>query len=83
MMKPDEFEHTLGRHSKIGTHNFDSILHHCAPVGEQKSLKILCFVPCVEDYHKLINTIFNPLPPRQSDDRVDEDVACLSSQKRK
>jgi hypothetical protein len=28
-----------------------SFLHHCARARKQKTLKILCFVICVEDYH--------------------------------
>jgi hypothetical protein len=41
--------------------------------------KILCFVICFEDYHARTdtNSVFNPLPPRQSDLRVDKNVACL------
>jgi hypothetical protein len=34
--------------------NFGGILHHGARARKQKTLKILCFVICVEDYHKLI-----------------------------
>ena len=49
----------------------------------QKTLRILCFVICVEDYNKLTNTVFNPvpplLPPWQSDVCVDNNVACISS----
>jgi hypothetical protein len=69
------------RHPKIGRTNFGGILHHSARERKQKTLKILCFVICVEDYHKLIdrNTVFNPVPPRQSDVHVDQNVACLSS----
>ena len=33
-------------------------MHHSARVRKQKSLKILCFVICVEDYHKLTQTQF-------------------------
>ena len=46
------------RHPKIGTTNFGGILHQSACVRKQKTLKILCFVICVEDYHRLIQTQF-------------------------
>jgi hypothetical protein len=46
------------RHPKIGRTNFGGILHHGARARKQKTLKILCFVVCVEDYHKLTQTQF-------------------------
>jgi hypothetical protein len=46
------------RHPKIGTTNFGCISHHSARVRKQKTLKILCFVLYVEDYHKLTQTQF-------------------------
>jgi hypothetical protein len=47
-----------GRHQKIGITNSGGILHHSARVRKQKTLKILCFVICVEDYHKLTQIQF-------------------------
>ena len=46
----------LGKLAEI-TH-FDGILHHSARARKQKTLKILCFVICVEDYNKLTKTQF-------------------------
>jgi hypothetical protein len=41
------------------------------------AFKILCFVICVEDYHKLTpKHSFNPVPPWYSVVRVDKNVAC-------
>jgi hypothetical protein len=45
-----------GRHQKIGITNFGGILHHSARARKQKTLKILCFVICVEIHYKLIQT---------------------------
>jgi hypothetical protein len=47
-----------GRHLKIGITNFGSVLHHSARARNQKTLKILCFVICAEDYHRLTQTQF-------------------------
>jgi hypothetical protein len=41
---------------QINRTNFGGILHHGARARKQKTLKILCFVICVEDYHKLTQT---------------------------
>jgi hypothetical protein len=38
--------------------NFGGILHHSARLRKQKTLKILGFVLCVEDNHKLAKTQF-------------------------
>lgn len=45
------------RHSKIGTIHFGGVLHHSARVRKQKTLKISRLVTCIEDYHKLTQTI--------------------------
>jgi hypothetical protein len=42
--------------TKIGVSNFGGISHHSTRVRKQKTLKILCFVICVDDYHKLTKT---------------------------
>jgi hypothetical protein len=57
-----------GRHPKIGITNFGCILHHSVHV------KILYFVICVENYHKLKQTQFlvHSGSPWQSDVRVDK-----------
>jgi hypothetical protein len=50
---------------KIDRTNFGGILYHSPRVKKQKTLKILCFVICVEDYQKLAtdtNIVFNPVP---------------------
>jgi hypothetical protein len=44
------------RRPKIKTTNFGGILHHNARTS--KNFKILWFVICVENYHKLIQTHF-------------------------
>ena len=59
-----------GRHLKTGITNFSGILHHSARARKQKTLRL----PQTNT-----NTVFNPVPPRQSDVCVDKNVACLSS----
>ena len=51
------------RHPKIGITNFGGILPHSARVRKQKTLKVLCFVISVEDYHKLTQIQFLIQPP--------------------
>jgi hypothetical protein len=58
-----------GCHPKIGISNIGGILHHSAHVRKQKIIKILCFVICAEDYHKLIQTQFLIQSPSASDVR--------------
>ena len=53
------FQH--GRHLKIGIINFGCILLHSARVRKHQTSKILCFAICVEDYHKLTQTVFYPV----------------------
>ena len=67
----NSYKHRQSDADEIAVANFAAILHDSASARKQKSLKILCFVICVEDYHKLTNTVFNPFLPRQSDFRVD------------
>ena len=43
---------------KISITNIRGILHHSAHVRKQTTIKILCFVICVEEYHKLTQTRF-------------------------
>jgi hypothetical protein len=47
----------------MGMTNFGGILHHSARVRKKNTLKILCFVICVEDYDKLTQTQFLIQPP--------------------
>ena len=64
-----------GRRPKIGITNFGGILHHSVRARKQRTLRILCFVLvlCVEDLPQAgTNTVFNPIPPQQSDVRVDK-----------
>jgi hypothetical protein len=68
-----------GSQPKISITNIGGILHRSAHVRKQGTLKTLCFVICVEDYHKLTQKQSNPVPPGQSAVRVDKNVVCLSS----
>jgi hypothetical protein len=43
---------------KISIANIRGILHRSAHVRKQTTIKILCFVMCVEEYHKLTQTRF-------------------------
>jgi hypothetical protein len=59
--------------SRFWQHSVFTSYRSSARVRKQKTLKILHFVWW--NYHT--NTVFNPVPPRQSDILVDKIVACL------
>ena len=54
-----------GPHPKIGRTHFGGILYLNAHIRKQNTLKILCFVICVDDHHKLVQPQFliHPPPP--------------------
>jgi hypothetical protein len=66
------------RHWKISTTNIAGILHHSTRVRKQKIYKnLLCCHMCWRLAQTDTNTVFNPVPPRQSDLRVGKNVAIV------